>query len=374
MENNVNRPRFYALATCVALSAAGCGGGSGGPAAALPRTQLEVGAPNTGSRGIAEYPIPTSHKPTRTYPIGITTGPDGAIWFAERGLGRLGSITTHGQFPNSIRLRGVTPARFPQNIALGPDGNLWATCGTLNTYRQQSHGDPDPYGAIMRVSTTGTMHQFPLQTMDSDPRGIASGPDGKLWFTEARGAVGNITTDGVIEEANLPKNNAAFPIAVGPDQNLWFGESFNSRIGRVKTDLRSVKTDLRIKIFKLPKKDGPYGIVSGSYGNLYATLAQTASVAQINTMGVITAEWALSKGSYPKGIALGSDGNLYVAEFDGSSIGEIVLTGSKPGMVIEFPTPTPNSGPWGITSGPDGNIWFTESLTGKIGELVVNGH
>jgi virginiamycin B lyase len=364
MEKNVKSPRFYAMATCVALSSAGCGGGSGGPTAALPRTQSAVKAPNTGSRGIAEYLIPTSHKPTRTYPIGITTGPDGAIWFAERGLGRLTSITTYGQFRNSIRLRADTPARFPQNIALGPDGNLWATCGTLNTYRQQSHGDPDPYGAIMRVSTAGTMHQFPLQTMYSDPRGIASGPDGNLWFTEARGAVGRITTDGVIDEGNLPNNNAAYPIAVGPDQNLWFGESFNSRIGRVKTDLR-------IKIFKLPKNDGAYGIATGPDGNLYATLAQTASVAQINTMGVITAEWPLSPGSYPKGIALGSDGNLYVAEFDGSSIAEIILTGSKSGMVLEFPTPTPNSGPWGITSGPDGNIWFTESLTGKIGKLAV---
>ena len=59
---------------------------------------LDTGPKGTGSGGITEIRYLVQQSPDRTYPIGITTGPDGVVWFAERGLGRLASITTYGQF------------------------------------------------------------------------------------------------------------------------------------------------------------------------------------------------------------------------------------------------------------------------------------
>jgi hypothetical protein len=63
-------------------------------------------------------------------PEGITTGPDGALWFAEdigsiNQTGRIGRITTSGvvtEFSSGISANGQ-----PQDITLGPDGNLWFT-------------------------------------------------------------------------------------------------------------------------------------------------------------------------------------------------------------------------------------------------------
>lgn len=56
-------------------------------------------------------------------PLGITSGPDGNLWFAETTGKRIGKITTAG---------GVTKYDIPSGgqpffIATGPDGNLWFT-------------------------------------------------------------------------------------------------------------------------------------------------------------------------------------------------------------------------------------------------------
>src|SRR5437764_15221761 len=55
-------------------------------------------------------------------PVGITTGPDGNLWFAAGAA--IGRITTSGSvtgFPVPAPLVG------PQFITAGPDGNLWFT-------------------------------------------------------------------------------------------------------------------------------------------------------------------------------------------------------------------------------------------------------
>src|SRR5215203_2454606 len=66
-----------------------------------------------------EFPIPTAN----SRPAGITTGPDGALWFTERGGDKIGRITTAGvitEFP-------LPTAGSPRGITTGPDGALWFT-------------------------------------------------------------------------------------------------------------------------------------------------------------------------------------------------------------------------------------------------------
>ena len=66
--------------------------------------------------------------------------------------------------------------------------------------------------------------------------GIALGPDRALWFAEANtGALGRITTSGVVSEIPLP-SPLAVPrfIVLGPDGALWFTESGTNKIGRMQ--------------------------------------------------------------------------------------------------------------------------------------------
>ena len=54
-------------------------------------------------------------------PYAITTGPDGALWFTEWGMGRVGAIAGDG-----TEVYGLpTPGCEPHGITLGPDGALW---------------------------------------------------------------------------------------------------------------------------------------------------------------------------------------------------------------------------------------------------------
>src|ERR1041384_2605450 len=53
---------------------------------------------------------------------------------------------------------------------------------------------------------------------------VRAGPDGNLWFTDRAGAIGRITTAGVITRFTAGLNPGAqpFSIALGPDGNMWF--------------------------------------------------------------------------------------------------------------------------------------------------------
>ncbi|GAA0921975.1 virginiamycin B lyase family protein [Nonomuraea longicatena] len=55
-------------------------------------------------------------------PYGLTTGPDGHLWFTEWGANRVGSIGSD----SDIEVHPLpTPDSQPHGIALGLDGALW---------------------------------------------------------------------------------------------------------------------------------------------------------------------------------------------------------------------------------------------------------
>ncbi len=363
----MKRARMYGTAACAAaLAMAGCSGGPRSdpslPAASANHDSLRNPVHGT----ITEYLIPRDKTKPKTFPIGITTGPSQTLWVSERGIGKLGRVTTDGNVTDQFKINGK--ARFPQNSVLGPDGNFWATVGSVHSYAKEARGAPDPYGAVVAMTPAGVVnHVFELP-MYSDPRDITSAPDGNIWFTESRGAIGKITLGNALgatlTEFPTPNNNGAFGIAVGPDNAVWFCEPFNRRIEKIGR----ITTSGTITTFAFPKNSGPVHLVAAN-GYLYVTERFASKVAEVTTGGKITREFPLSPKSSPEGIALGRDGNLYVTEFDAGKIAEVTLPA---GIVHELDIPTPNSSPWDIIGGPDGNIWFAESWTGQVGKLWLS--
>lgn len=66
---------------------------------------------------------------------------------------------------------------------------------------------------IGRITSAGTITEYPIPTPNSAPWDVALGPDGALWFTESEnyrtGAkIGRITTAGVITEYPLPQTGS----------------------------------------------------------------------------------------------------------------------------------------------------------------------
>src|SRR5262249_22766499 len=126
------------LAVLVVLTASLC---------ALPFTvQFMVQPPRFPASGLDS--TPTSEL------FGITTGPDGALWFTDPGGNRIGQITTSGQ----VRYFPAPSAQsYPGVITEGPDGALWFTEHVRNE--------------IGRITTSGQLREFPLPAAGSSPGG-----------------------------------------------------------------------------------------------------------------------------------------------------------------------------------------------------------
>ncbi len=164
--------------------------------------QIEMIDPST--HAIAEFNVPTAG----SEPTGITSGRDGNLWFTERGavglapspVGMIGMInpTTHviNEFPIPTADSG------PQGITTGPDGNLWFT-----------EFDGNKIGMINPA--THAVNEFPTPTASSGPEGITTGADGNLWFAEF---VGNNPVNGPLDPSdaigmiNHARSIAGFPV------------------------------------------------------------------------------------------------------------------------------------------------------------------
>ena len=294
-----------------------------------------------GVGSIWEYPLTSG-----SVPEGIVTGPDGALWFTESGGNKIGRITTSGsisEFPVP------TASSYLYGIAAGPDGALWFT----------------EYGGnkIGRITTAGSISEYSIPTAGSQPLEITPGSDGALWFTELAGnKIGRITTVGSISEYSIPTpGSQPLGITSGPDGALWFTEFGGNKIGRITT-VGSIFE------YSIPTAGSqPVGIISGPDSALWFTEDGGDKIGRITTVGSISEYSIPTAGSQPAGIVSGVDSAVWFTEYGSDKIGRITTTES----MSEYPIPTANSQPFGITSGPDGGLWFTEFGGNRIGRVFT---
>ncbi|MFN8169044.1 MAG: fibronectin type III domain-containing protein [Candidatus Nanopelagicales bacterium] len=281
-------------------------------------------------------------------PSGITTGPDGAVWFTDYLANDVGRIAPGGdvtRFP-------VPTAAAPNGITVGPDGALWFTQG----------GDT----AIGRVTTTGSFSRF-ADGVSASGSDIAVGSDGALWFTQGdAGSIGRISTDGKVTEYSTGISTGSSPnrITSGPDGALWFTEVSGASIGRITTD--GVVTEFPTG---LGPDSRPFDIAEGPDGALWFTDPGANRIGRITTSGDVT---SYADGIAPRaglrGITTGPDGALWFAEGNADRIARITTAGevTQYGEGISA-----LSQPTFITPGPDGALWFSESALPNVGRITT---
>ena len=214
------------------------------------------------------------------------------------------------------------PWAYPLNMVTGSNDKLWFT-------------DPDAH-QIDWIDENGALTLYQLDETFR-PTGIASGPDGNLWFTERNGHVGKISTSGIVTAFVIPSAGVIGGVATGipgsittgPDGNLWFTEYSTSCIPCICT----------------------------IYGGI---------IAKVTLDGVIT-EFALADTTATvTAIVTGPDGNLWFTESAGK-IGRITPAGS----ITEFPL-QPGSTPVSIVTGPDLNLWFADRSGNQIARIRIS--
>jgi len=239
---------------------------------------------------------------------------------------------------------------LPDGIANGPDGALW-------------YSDAD-HRAIVRLDMSGASTHYVLPSALSQrgqlprPAAIVAGPDGALWFTvPPYPFIGRITTAGVMSFYTSPNMSAASKITSGPDGAVWF--TMSGSIGRITTGgAISVYGDA----------GGVGDITTGPDGALWFTDA-TTGVGRITTDGVIS---HFDTGSLaPQYIAAGSDGALWFTS--SSTPTNVIGRVTTDGLVSSYSVPNAIR-PSNITLGPDGAMWFSDQGNpGSIDRITTSG-
>jgi streptogramin lyase len=307
--------------------------------------------------------FPAAGLPAGTRPGGITTGPDGALWFTEEGTHGIGRLTTSGVYSRIQLTIGSTP----DQIVAGPDGRLWFTESGRNK--------------IGAITTAGVVSEYPVSgNTGAQPQGITVGPDGKLWFTEAN-------ANSAIRSIDPTSGNLGSPVALTSSSEpsdietaagkLWVTEQATS-VSKI-----AVYDPSTAFLQEIPASPGsePSSIIATAGGVLWFTEAGTSAIGKITSGGTPPTEYPGTAAS-PSGIAAGQDGALWFTEsppqaspvtscppapgFHG--IGRITSGGT---ITNNFATPTPSSEPSDITVGPDGALWFSEYCADKIGRIAT---
>jgi virginiamycin B lyase len=131
----------------------------------------------TTAGAVTEFPVPTPN----SFLLRNAVGPDRAIWFVGYDANTVGRVTVDGgvtefRLPSAVpvpRPTGEILTAGPIGITAGPDGALWFTEGPANR--------------IGRITTDGRITEYPVPSPNSSPYHIVSGPDGALWFTQIMG-------------------------------------------------------------------------------------------------------------------------------------------------------------------------------------------
>jgi virginiamycin B lyase len=303
---------------------------------------------------VTEFTTPTGG----SHPVIITPGSDGAIWFTESSVSKIGRIPTNATSGTQItEFTTPTAGAGPFGITSGPDGQMWFT---------EQGGNK--IGHIPVTATTGSdISEIALPNVASVPTGITAGSDNALYFTEQVGRVGRIPTDATstsaITEITLPVE--AFGMSTAADGTIWFTESNTNSVARMPVGATLLS---QITSITLPTAGSlPLGIAPGAAGSMIVSELAGHKVASVPLGATTTPQITeFSTGTaQPYQTVLGPDGAIWFAEIGGGKIGRIATDGT----LLEFTVPTASAEPTGITTGPDGAIWFTEYGQGKVGKI-----
>ncbi len=147
---------------------------------------------------MTNHAIQNFNTPTGSTPEGIETGPDGNVWFTDRGNTAIGMInpTTLDTAEYPIATHGGNSGSKPSAVTAGPDGNLW--------FADQGNATPTSPAAIAVVDLTPPVLTLP------DPIVVdATGPDGA---TVSYTATATDTLDPSPVVACVPASGSTFAI------------------------------------------------------------------------------------------------------------------------------------------------------------------
>jgi streptogramin lyase len=338
--------------------------------------------------------------PVAGNPYTLSSGSDGRIWYVDPVNAKVGAVTTAGAATTYAQPALGLSSNQSTSIVAGTDGKLWLTAygsdfstGLENAYVDSlsTTGAFTPYGVTKPV-TGCSVYNY------NQPRSIANGPDGNLWYTEqiprpdcatVISGVGVMSRAGaVLHDFPLPTDSAGQPIytispqqhgiVAGPDGALYFwaaectlsgntctGTATTAAIGRMTTagalSFTPVAGITNCSIGYLARGgDGNVwfgaGCVPAGAQNAYTTIGRVTSsgITLFYGQNVQAMDFPLLD------LDEGPDGNLYMPAQ--GQFGRFVTTGPNVGQIDEYGTPINQGGHYlnSMVTGSDHNLYASD--------------
>ena len=289
--------------------------------------------------------------PSGTRPHDVAPARDGGVWYTAQGSGELGWLDPK---TGKSRLTPLGTGSAPHGVIVGPDGAPWITDGGLN--------------AIVRVDPrTLRVRRFPLpastgyanlNTATFDRRGV-------LWFTGQSGIYGRLDPKvGKVRVFRAPRGEGPYGITTTPSGAVYYASLAGSYLGRI-----DILTG-RATVLRPPTSgQGARRAWSDSRGRIWISEWNAGQLGMYDPRGRRWREWRLSGGNpMPYAVYVDDRDKVWLSDFGSNSLVRFDPATEK-FLRVRLP-----SSPANVRQihGRPGEVWGAESGTNKL-VVVLTG-
>ena len=283
--------------------------------------------------------------PAGTRPHDVAPANDGGVWYTAQGSGDLGWLDPE---TGETRHTPLGAGSRPHGVIVGPDGAPWVTDSGLN--------------AIVRVDPIDQMVEvFPLprERPNANLNTATFDNDGVLWFTGQNGVYGRFDpSTRQMDVFDAPRGRGPYGIATGTGGDVYFASLAGSYVGRIDP------ASGEVTVLEPPTPNqGARRVWSDSQGRIWVSEWNAGQVAVYNPSTGGWREWKLP-GSSPMAYAVIVDevDAVWLSDFGGNAIVrfdpqdekfEVFGLPSNPGNVRQI-------------LGRPGEVWLPESAADQL--------
>jgi len=286
-----------------------------------------------------EWPVPAGSRPHDVAP-----GLDGRVWYTGQRSSDMGVLDPGTGDIDRIDLGS---GAAPHGVIVAADGTVWVTEGGTNTIVAI---DPDTYEL--------TIYPLPRPDRANLNTGAFAG-DGMHWFTGQSGIHGRVDpATGEVAVFDSPRGNGPYGIATTPDGDVWFSSLAGSYIARI------LNNDGELEVVDTPTDGGGARRVwSDSSGRLWITEWFAGNLARYDPATQQWEVWPLPGDSpQPYAVYVDDADIVWVTDFRADAL---VRFDPNTETFRSFPWPTPGANVRQLLGRP-GEVWGAGSATDTI--------
>src|SRR5215470_14753637 len=275
----------------------------------------------------------------------VYPAPDGGVWFTAQSAGKLGRLDPS---TGKSAMIALGPGAAPHGVIVGPDGAAWVTEGGQN--------------AIARIDpATRAVKLFPLpkERRNANLNTAVFDRLGTLWFTGQNGIYGRLDPkSGQMAVFDAPRGTGPYGIASTPDGQVFFASLAGNYLGQIDLGTGAV-TVLEPPV----PRQGARRVWSDSHGALWITGWNSGDLFRYDSKAKSWARWHLP-GDGPQPYAVYADENdtVWVSDWGTNAI---LRFDPKTEKFEPFPLPDYYASVRQL-AGRKGEIWGAESRADKL--------